>query len=344
MDAAHKTPAAEFKTIYGLPEGQDARYLAARALEASRQKQILIHVAMDDIRLSTLNELLTFFAPEVEVVVFPAWDCLPYDRVSPHADIAATRVAALSALLEWKSDGLYKPRIVLTSVGAISQRVMPPEKLVAAQLVAKKGGTVSQTDLQRFLADNGYMRTDTVREAGEFAIRGDIVDIFPPGYESPVRIDLFGDDIESIRSFDATSQMTTGILDRFELRPVTEFFLDEGSVARFRAGYRDAFGVTSSSNPLYQAVTEGRRHAGMEHWLPLFHDKMATLFDYISLPLLSFDGQADQARVERQAQIVDFYKARLTLDESFGARKKKAGDVSLTGVAYHPLPPEKLYI
>lgn len=344
MDAAHKTPAAEFKTIYGLPEGQDARYLAARALEASRQKQILIHVAMDDIRLSTLNELLAFFAPEVEVVVFPAWDCLPYDRVSPHADIAATRVAALSALLEWKSDGLYKPRIVLTSVGAISQRVMPPEKLVAAQLVAKKGGTVSQTDLQRFLADNGYMRTDTVREAGEFAIRGDIVDIFPPGYESPVRIDLFGDDIESIRSFDATSQMTTGILDRFELRPVTEFFLDEGSVARFRAGYRDAFGVTSSSNPLYQAVTEGRRHAGMEHWLPLFHDKMATLFDYISLPLLSFDGQADQARVERQAQIVDFYKARLTLDESFGARKKKAGDVSLTGVAYHPLPPEKLYI
>ncbi len=344
MDAAHKTPAAEFKTIYGLPEGQDARYLAARALEASRQKQILIHVAMDDIRLSTLHDLLAFFAPDIEVIVFPAWDCLPYDRVSPHADIAATRVAALSAMLEWKSDGLYKPRIVLTSVGAISQRVMPPEKLVAAQLVAKKGGTVSQTDLQRFLADNGYMRTDTVREAGEFAIRGDIVDIFPPGYESPVRIDLFGDDIESIRSFDATSQMTTGILDRFELRPVTEFFLDEGSVARFRAGYRDAFGVTSSSNPLYQAVTEGRRHAGMEHWLPLFHDKMANLFDYISAPILSFDGQADQARVERQAQIIDFYKARLTLDESFGARKKKAGDVSLTGVAYHPLPPEALYI
>ena len=344
MDSAHKTTAAEFKTIYGLPEGQDARYLAARALEASRQKQILIHVAMDDIRLSTLHDLLAFFAPDVEVILFPAWDCLPYDRVSPHADIASARVAALSALLEWKSDGLYKPRIVLTSVGAISQRVMPPEKLVAAQLIAQKGGTVSQTDLQRFLADNGYMRTDTVREAGEFAIRGDIVDIFPPGYESPVRIDLFGDDIESIRSFDATSQMTTGILDRFELRPVTEFFLDEQSVSRFRAGYRDAFGVTSSSNPLYQAVTEGRRHAGMEHWLPLFHDKMATLFDYISAPILSFDGQADQARVERQAQIVDFYKARLTLDESFGARKKKAGDVSLTGVAYHPLPPETLYI
>jgi transcription-repair coupling factor (superfamily II helicase) len=346
MDAQTQEKSISIPTEYGLPEGQDARFLAARAIEASRQKQILIHVAQDDIRVSSLSECLAFFAPEVEVIVFPAWDCLPYDRVSPHSDISAQRVAALSAMLEWTSDGLYKPRIILTSVNAIMQRVMPPEKLVAAQLVAKKGGTLSLADLQRFLADNGYLRTDTVREAGEFAIRGDIVDIFPPGYEMPVRIDLFGDDIESIRSFDATSQMTTGILERFELRPVTEFFLDEDSVARFRSGYRDAFGVSSSSNPLYQAVSEGRRHAGMEHWLPLFHDKMATLFDYVAAPIVSFDGQAEQARGERLTQTIDFYKARITLDESFHARKnkKQGSDVSLTGVAYHPLPPEQLYI
>lgn len=346
MDAQIQQKPVSIPTIYGLPEGQDARFLAARAIEASRQKQILIHVAQDDIRMSSLSECLSFFAPEVEVILFPAWDCLPYDRVSPHSDISAQRVAALSQMLEWSSDGLYKPRIILTSVNAVIQRVMPPEKLVAAQLVAKKGGTLSLADLQSFLADNGYLRTDTVREAGEFAIRGDIIDIFPPGYESPVRIDLFGDDIESIRSFDATSQMTTGILERFELRPVSEFFLDADSVARFRAGYRDAFGVSSSSNPLYQAVSEGRRHAGMEHWLPLFHDRMATLFDYVSAPVVSFDGQAEQARGERLTQTIDFYKARITLDESFHARKskKQGSDVSLTGVAYHPLPSESLYI
>lgn len=331
---------------YGLPEGQDARFLAERALKASREKQILIHVAMDEMRLSAFVESLNFFAPDVELVVFPAWDCLPYDRVSPHADVVAQRVAALSTLLEWKSDELFKPRIVLTTVNAIAQRVMPPETLVAAQLVAKKGGTLSQQTLQRFLADNGYLRTDTVREQGEFAIRGDIIDIFPPGYDMPVRLDLFGDEVESIRSFDAGTQITTGILDRFELRPVTEFFLDEESVARFRSGYRDYFGVGSSSNPLYQAVSEGRRHAGMEHWLPLFHTRMATLFDYISAPIISFDGQAEQARGERLTQMVDFYNARITLDDSVRARKQKKqqSDVSLTGVAYHPLPPEKLYI
>lgn len=344
--ASPKITQKQWPTAYGLPEGQDARFLAARALNASRQKQILVHVAMDEMRLSAFVESLTFFAPDVELVVFPAWDCLPYDRVSPHADVVAQRVAALSTLLEWKSDGLFKPRIVLTTVNAVAQRVMPPETLVAAQLVAKKGGTLSQKTLQRFLADNGYLRTDTVREQGEFAIRGDIIDIFPPGYEMPVRLDLFGDDIESIRSFDAGTQITTGILDRFELRPVTEFFLDEDSVARFRAAYRDYFGVTSSSNPLYQAVSEGRRHAGMEHWLPLFHTRMATLFDYINAPIISFDGQAEQSRGERLTQMVDFYNARITLDDSVRARKQKKqqSDVSLTGVAYHPLPPEKLYI
>ena len=336
----------KFETVYSLPEGQDARFLVKRSRDASRQKQILIHVAMDELRISALAECLAFFAPEVETIIFPAWDCLPYDRVSPHTDVMAARVAALSRLLEWKSDSLYKPRIILTSVNSISQRVMPPETLVASQLVAIKGGTLSVTDLQKFLANNGYLRTDTVREAGEFAIRGDIIDIFPPMYESPVRIDLFGDDIESIRSFDASSQMTTGFLDRFELRPVTEFFLDEDSIARFRAGYRDAFGVSSANNPLYIAISEGRRHAGMEHWLPLFHKRMATIFEYISSPLISFDGQAEQSRVERLSQTLDFYKARITLDDSVRSRKQKkqTSDVSLTGVAYHPLPTDKLYI
>lgn len=335
---------SSFPVHYGLPEGQDARFLATRAIEASRQKQVLVHIALDDVRLSALSDLLSFFAPDVEVLNFPAWDCLPYDRVSPHADIVAERVAALGRMLEWKEDKLYKPRIVLTTVNAIGQRVMAPEIIGAAQLAVKKGGRFKQQELFSFLAGNGYLRTDTVREAGEFAVRGGIVDIFPSGYEQPVRIDLFGDEVESIRSFDPSTQVTTGILERFELRPATEFFLDEGGVARFRAGYRDLFGVAVTNDPLYEAVSAGRKHAGMEHWLPLFHARMATVFDYIESPIVSFDAQADQARAERLVQINDFYQARLTLDESFKTKSKKKSDVSLTGVAYHPLPPEKLYV
>lgn len=336
---------AAFPVRFGLPEGQDARYLAEKALEASRTRGVVVHAALDDVRLTVLSECLSFFASDIEVVVLPAWDCLPYDRVSPHADLVAQRVAGLCRLLEWRHDGLYKPRIVLTSVNGLVQSVMPPESLAKARLVARKGGRLKDQELFAFLTSNGYVRTDTVREAGEFAVRGSIIDIFPASYESPVRIDLFGDEVESIRGFDAATQVTHTHLDRFELLPVTEFFLDEESIARFRSGYRDRFGVAASSGPLYEAVSEGRRHAGMEHWLPLFHDRMVSLLSYIDGPLLSLDHQAEQARIERLVQIRDFYQARRTLDESLlQTKKKKSGsDVSLSGVAYHPLPPEELY-
>ena len=334
-----------FLPVYNLPEGQDARFLAAEAHQAAREKRVVCHVALDDIRLSALTELLAFFTPDIDVITLPAWDCLPYDRVSPHTDVMAARVAALSVLQGWREDGLYKPRIILTTVNALVQRVMPPASLQASQLDARAGKRLEVDSLKNFLVSNGYMRSDTVREAGEFALRGDIIDIFPPGYESPVRIDLFGDEVESIRSFDPVSQMTTGIMDSFTLRPATEYFLNEDGINRFRSGYRDLFGVVQTDNPLYEAVSEGRRHAGMEHWLPLFHEQMATIFDYLNNPVITFDHQADIARRERLVQIEDFYKARKTLDESLLQRKKrKDQDVSLTGTIYHPLPPERLYV
>ena len=335
-----------FQTIYGVPEGQDARHLIARARLLAKEKKILLHVALDETRLAALDDLIRFFGPEVQIVSFPAWDCLPYDRVGPNTEIVAQRIAALATLLEWKQDQLFLPRIVLTTVNAVTQRVMPADTLISAHLSVRKGGRLNEKNLQRFLADNGYVRTDTVREAGEFAIRGGIFDLFPTGQAEPVRIDLFGDEVESIRSFDPSSQRTIADLKEFTLRPVTEFFLTSEAIEKFRAGYRELFGVNQANDPLYQAISEGRRHAGMEHWQPLFFDKMETIFDYLDEPVLSFDAQAELSRGERQTQIDDFYQARLTLDKSIAERKKqkKEADVSLSGGMYHPLPPKLLYI
>lgn len=331
---------------YGAPEGQDARLLIDRSHKIAREKGILLHVAQDDIRLPILQELVTFFDPGVEVVVFPGWDCLPYDRVSPNAEIVAERIAALSRIREWEADGLYKPRLILTTINAALQRVMPHSELEAAHLVVKKGGRLNEKHLQRFLVDNGYLRTDTVREAGEFAIRGGIFDLFPPGSTEPLRVDLFGDEIESVRTFDPSTQRTIKNIDHFALRPVTEFFLNEESVNRFRASYRQQFGVVTQDDPLYQAVTEGRRHAGMEHWLPLFFERMDTVFDYSGRLQVSFDAQTEQARAERVLQVEDFYTARQTLDKALASKRKKkdGSEVSLTGGVYHPLPPAQLYV
>lgn len=340
-----ETDAPQGAVIFGCPEGQDARVLADMARDMARGKKILTHIAMDDGRAAGLMELFAFFAPDVEVVYFPAWDCLPYDRVSPNAEIAAARVGALARLLEWQDSDKYLPRILLTTVNAASQRVMPRTALERSAFTARTGGKLSVPALQTYLAANGYLRTDTVREHGEFAIRGGIIDLFPPGEEMPVRIDLFGDEVESIRTFDPATQRTEGKRDEFSLRPVTEFFLDPESIQRFRAGYRETFGAVMPGDPLYEAVTEGRRYNGMDHWLPLFFEKMDTLFDYVPARAVTMDQNAAQAASERSAQIKDFYEARRTLEQSYNKKgKKKDSDVSLTGAVYHALPPTKLYL
>lgn len=347
MESTLKQPQPPaIKTTFGAPEGQDARILADRARELMRDDSVLVHVAMDEARTATLADLLAFFAPDVQVVVFPAWDCLPYDRVSPHNDIVARRVSALSDLLVWDIQRTRAPRILLTTVNAVTQRVTPRSILSGVSFTAKAGDRIDVGGLFGFLGRNGYIRTETVREPGEFAQRGGILDLFPPGYEQPLRLDLFGDEVESIRPFDPVTQRTDKKISDFSLRPVTEFFLDPDSIARFRSGYRDLFGVARDDDPLYEAVSAGRRYNGMDHWLPLFFEKMDTIFAYVPKSAITLDAQVDQARLERQGQIDDFYQARKTLEESARSKKNKreGGDVSLSGTTYHPLPPEKLYL
>ena len=332
--------------IHGAPEGQDARILIERARALMPADRVLIHVAMDDARVAELQDLIAFFAPEVRVVSFPAWDCLPYDRVSPNTEIVAQRVAALCTLIAWEQQRERHPRILLTTINAITQKVTPKDIVASASLIAERGSNLKQENLQTFLHNNGYNRTDTVREHGEYAFRGGIVDIFPPGYDEPVRLDLFGDEIESIRIFDPASQRTDKKLSKLVLHPATEFFLDEASVARFRSGYRELFGVINDNDPLYESISAGRRYNGMDHWLPLFFDRMDTLFDYVPNAMITTDAAVEQARTERLTQIVDFYQARRTLEDAGAKRKNKkdGADVSLSGTIYHPLPWARLYL
>ena len=159
------------KTLFGMPEGHDARVLADKARELMPADRVLVHVALDDTRVATMQELLAFFAPDVEICVFPAWDCLPYDRVSPHSDVVAHRVGALAQLMTWHDQSQRAPRIVLTTVNAVTQRVMPQDVLRASVFTAQRGSIITQPELQSFFQSNGYMRTDTVREAGESAIQ-----------------------------------------------------------------------------------------------------------------------------------------------------------------------------
>ncbi|MFN4088671.1 MAG: transcription-repair coupling factor [Alphaproteobacteria bacterium] len=280
-----------------------------------------------------LREGLAFFAPDMPVLTFSAWDCLPYDRVSPHGDVVSRRIETLSHLAARRDQGGGDPLIMLTTVNALVQRVPPAAMFRAARFAVKTGDRLDLDALTAFLGRNGYARTETVMEPGEFAVRGGIVDIFPPGSAEPVRLDLFGDEVDGIRGFDPLTQRTIAKRDGFALMPVSEVLLDTASIERFRTAYRALFGAVSGADPLYEAISAGRRHVGMEHWLALFHDGLETLFDYLPDAAVFLDDQAEAARDARLDMIADHYAARRSMMGS------DAGD----GV-YRPAPPDGLYM
>ncbi len=319
-------------TIAGLPEGADALALAEIATTTGGQD--ILHVARDGQRLERLQDGLRFFAPGREVLVFPAWDCLPYDRLSPHPDIVAERLETLARLAAPKKPGT-PARIILASVGAALQKVPPRSLYADAATVLRKGQTLDVAELTTFLGANGYGRADTVMEPGEFAIRGGLVDLYPPGTAEPFRLDWFGDTLESIRSFDPMTQLSTGERDEIVLLPVSEVLLTPESIERFRGGYRTLFGNVAGDDLLYEAVSAGQRHVGMEHWLPLFHDRLETLLDYCPDAIVTADHQFQEAFDARYELIADYYDARLKT----GAKGGMSG-----GADYKPVPPEQMYL
>src|SRR5262249_5638241 len=154
--------------------------------------------------------------------------------------------------------------------------------------------------LLAFLESNGYHRASKVMEAGEYAVRGSLIDLFPAGADEAVRIDLFGDEIESLKSFDPLTQLSDNSVDALTLRPVSEVLLNPETIAQFRTRYRDLFGAVTKEDPLYEAISAGRAYAGMEHWLPLFYEKLDHLPDYTPDALLTTDYRIEALHEERE--------------------------------------------
>lgn len=324
--------------LAGSPAGHDVRVLAELAARSGPKP--VIAVVLDDVRAVVIADALAFFAPHTEVLTFPAWDCLPYDRVSPQSDISGARIATLGRLQK----PFKQPTIILTTVNALVQKTLPPDVLQAAAIDAAIGDTLPVEKLRTYLAANGYINVGTVREPGEFAVRGGIIDLFPPGYEAPLRLDYFGDEIESIRTFDALSQTTIDKIDRFHLGPISEVLLDERTTAHFRSSYRTLFGAVTDTDPLYEAVSEGRKFPGVEHWLGLFYPHLSTLFDYLPDAPIVLDYQADEAIQSRLQQVDDFYLARQGLYEASKRAKAKNKTGEAIAAPYKPAPVESLYL
>ncbi len=337
MSSASKLPALQVDRLLkdkraiagGVPEGFDALLLGELARHAHAP---ILHVARDGNRLATLQEAIAFFAPDVRVLCFPAWDSVPYDRVAPNAEIIADRIETLAALAARAPDD-KAPLVVLTSVNAAVQRVPPRSFIAGADLKLQSGNVMNMQALIERLETSGYARAGTVTDPGQYAVRGGILDLYPPGGQ-PVRLDFFGDQLESLRAFDPETQRTEARLDAVHFLPMSEVALTPEVRSQFRQRYVELFGPVTGDDPLYEAISAGHQHQGMEHWLPLFHDELATLFDYVPNAVVTLDPLVDDARQSRLEQVADHYDARSAALErkAFGAPP------------YHPVPANSMFL
>lgn len=315
-------PAGETRALSNCP-------LAAQAfLLATSSQRPLIHVAAHDKDAEQWLHLLRFYAPQSRIFHFPAWDCLPYDRVSPSHTVTATRLATLAAMAHDPSNA-----IVVTTVNAITQRLPPRSVVSDASLQLKRGDTLHHDAFMAQLARQGYQRTGKVMEQGEFAVRGSIIDLFPANLEQALRIDLFDNEIESLRLFDPLTQISGETIDQIQLQPISEILLSDTHIDRFRTRYREMFAISGKNDPLYEAISEGRTYAGAEHWLPLFYEKLSTLPDYLPGALISYDANFGTIHKERSDAIHDYFTARRSHAERKGEEP-----------TYQPIPPESLFI
>ncbi|MDH1261548.1 transcription-repair coupling factor [Pseudomonas sp. GD03944] len=266
-------PASAGKQHWGNLPGAALSLAIAEA--ASSAKRFTLLLTADSQSAERLEQELSFFAPGLPVLHFPDWETLPYDLFSPHQDIISQRISALYRLPELKHGVLVVP--ITTAL----HRLAPTRFLLGSSLVLDVGQKLDVDDMRTRLEAAGYRCVDTVYEHGEFAVRGALIDLFPMGSSQPFRIDLFDDEIETLRTFDPETQRSIDKVESIKLLPAREFPLEKKAVTDFRGRFRERFDVDFRRCPIYQDLSSGITPAGIEYYLPLFFEESATLFDYL---------------------------------------------------------------
>ncbi len=266
-------PASAGKQHWGNLPGAALSLAVAEA--ASSAKRFTLLLTADSQNAERLEQELRFFVPDLPVLHFPDWETLPYDVFSPHQDIISQRIAALYQLPQLKHGVLVVP------ISTALHRLAPTRFLLGSSLVLDVGQKLDVERMRLRLEGAGYRCVDTVYEHGEFAVRGALIDLFPMGSELPFRIDLFDDEIETLRTFDPETQRSIDKVESIRLLPAREFPLNKEAVTGFRGRFRERFDVDYRRCPIYQDLASGLTPSGIEYYLPLFFEETATLFDYL---------------------------------------------------------------
>lgn len=320
--------ASHITSIQGISAEAESLFLALEVDKADSGHWL--YIAQNDEHLDRVRAGLQFYNADLPVFCFPAWDCLPYDRVSPHTKLVSRRLDTLCNLLNNK----HPKTITLTTVNAVLQKTMPKKMLQEFSLSLFAGQDYNRDQLLNKLSVMGFQHVDMVFDKGEMAVRGGIIDLFPSGYDKPLRLDFFGDELESIKSFDPISQRSEEKLTDFHLKPVSEVILTPETCKRFCNEYRSLFGTIIEQDPLYESIAHKKRYPGYEHWQPLFYENMSSLMDYLP----------EGAKIVYGIKIPNMAEARFELiNDYFQSRKDFEGKQLGHEVVYHPIPASYLY-
>ena len=350
-------PSQQGKQSWGQLPGSSLSLVIAEAARSAQRFTLLL--TADSQSAERLQDELRFFAPDLPVLHFRDWETLPYDVFSPHQDIISQRVATLYQLPSLTHGILVVP------ISTALQRLAPKDFILGSSLVLDVGQRLNVDATRQRLESAGYHCVETVYEHGEFAVRGALIDLFPMGSDVPYRIDLFDDEIDTLRTFDPETQRSIDTVQSIRLLPAREFPLKKEAITLFRARFRDLFDVDYRHCPIYQDLNSGITPAGIEYYLPLFFEEneTATLFDYLpqntqvfSLPGIEQAAEAfwhdvrtryEDRRYDKQRPVLAPVDLFIPVDECF-ARLKAAPRVVIshdsvgTGVGKHDFPAHAL--
>ncbi len=313
------------QNIFGCVEGAQSYYLAKYSVIGKP----IIYLSRNDVELKQVSSGLLLFEPNAEVYSLPAWDCVPYDRLSPHGDITGERISTLSKLAS--RDLSDKKVVILLTINSFLQKIPPKSFFSNASLLLKKGHEYNLGQITSFLEDSGFNRTNTVREYGEYAIRGDIVDIFSNPSFYPYRLDFFGEEIEKIRYFDQSSQLGLSEVEQIQLNPVAEYRLSHECITNFRKNYIKLFGAHAARDQIYEEVSAGKAPVGIEHWMSLLHSELKVITEWIPDGVIVAPFDFEINALNRCDLIEDFYQSRLSA-------------IDKDSIEYRPVPPEQMYL
>lgn len=301
--------------------------------------------------LAQIAASASFFTPDYKVLIFPEWDCVPYDYLSPTPKVLQQRLEVLHSLSDctYNSSQSQSNFIIITTISALMQRLPVPREFFNEQYKSlrtlRAGDEIDRQQLLDFLAYYGYLRTDTVHEPGEYAIRGNLIDIFPPIASCPVRVDLFGDTIESIHFIDPGTQRRQGSVEKISLSALSEAIINPCTAENYKNNYPRFFSNEEGSDPIYQALSRGARVVGYEHWLPLLYKETCSFFDYLpdhTQVLLPQDWK--HIATHNWQQIQEHYQARVEKQRNDVRGQKNRGYFAASYQEVQYLPPEALYI